>query len=178
MFRTSLCPSSGGQDRVLLHMVFCTVTGGREKTHIPSSGHNTPDLIDIRIRYQSNTTAYTYTHAIHIYTRPYTYAHDHTHICTTYTYTHDHTHIHMTYTYTHYHTHTHTHTWPYTHTHDHTHTHTKSQLCLLLITPGKDSMAHILQFFSLPVTVQNTICSNIWSCSPDDGHNDARNMLR
>jgi len=24
MFRTSLCPSSGEQDRVLLHMVFCT----------------------------------------------------------------------------------------------------------------------------------------------------------
>ena len=26
--------------------------------------------------------------------------------------------------------------------------------------------------------VQNTICSNTRSCSPDDGHNDARNMLR
>ena len=26
--------------------------------------------------------------------------------------------------------------------------------------------------------VQNTICSNTGSCSPDDGHNDARNMLR
>ena len=23
-----------------------------------------------------------------------------------------------------------------------------------------------------------TIRSNTWSCSPDDGHNDARNMLR
>ena len=26
--------------------------------------------------------------------------------------------------------------------------------------------------------VQNTICSNKRSCSPDDEHNDARNMLR
>jgi len=26
--------------------------------------------------------------------------------------------------------------------------------------------------------VQNTICSNTRSCSPDDGHNDDRNMLR
>ena len=26
--------------------------------------------------------------------------------------------------------------------------------------------------------VQNTTCSNTRSCSPDDGHNDARNMLR
>ena len=76
MFRTSLCPSSGGQDRVLLHMVFCTVTGGREKTHIPSSGHNTPDLTDIRNIYHSNTTVYTYTHGTHINTRPYTNAHE------------------------------------------------------------------------------------------------------
>jgi len=39
-------------------------------------------------------------------------------------------------------------------------------------------MTHILWFFPHPVTVQNTKCSNTWSCSPDDGHNDARNMLR
>ena len=26
--------------------------------------------------------------------------------------------------------------------------------------------------------VQNTICGNTRSCSPDDGHNDALNMLR
>ena len=26
--------------------------------------------------------------------------------------------------------------------------------------------------------MQNTICSSTVSCSPDDGHNDARNMLR
>jgi len=26
--------------------------------------------------------------------------------------------------------------------------------------------------------LQNTICGNIRSCPPDDGHNDARNMLR
>jgi len=29
---------------------------------------------------------------------------------------------------------------------------------------------------SLPV--QNIVCSSAHSCSPDDGHNDARNMLR
>ena len=29
---------------------------------------------------------------------------------------------------------------------------------------------------SLPV--QNTICGRAHSCSPDDGHNDARNILR
>ena len=34
-----------------------------------------------------------------------------------------------------------------------------------------------LVVFSL-VTVQNTICGRTRSCSPDDGHNDARNMLR
>ena len=28
MFRASLCPSSGDQDRVLLHMVFCTGCAG------------------------------------------------------------------------------------------------------------------------------------------------------
>jgi len=27
-------------------------------------------------------------------------------------------------------------------------------------------------------TVQNTICGSTQSCSPDNGHNDARNMLR
>ena len=26
--------------------------------------------------------------------------------------------------------------------------------------------------------MQNTICGSAHSCSPDDGHNDARNMLR
>jgi len=26
--------------------------------------------------------------------------------------------------------------------------------------------------------VQNTICGSAHYCSPDDGHNDARNMLR
>jgi len=43
---------------------------------------------------------------------------------------------------------------------------------------GGNFMAHSLRFFPPPVTVQNTICSNTRSCSPGDGHNDARNMLR
>ena len=38
--------------------------------------------------------------------------------------------------------------------------------------------SYILRFCSPLVTVQNTICGSAHSCSPDDGHNDARNMLR
>ena len=38
--------------------------------------------------------------------------------------------------------------------------------------------SHILRFWSPLVTVQNTICGSAHYCSPDDGHNDARNMLR
>ena len=66
----------------------------------------------------------------------------------------------------------------HTHTHTTIHTYTRNPNYLLLITPHRDSMAHILRLFPPPVTVQNTICSNTRSCSPDDGHNDARNMLR
>ena len=35
-----------------------------------------------------------------------------------------------------------------------------------------------LRVFSPLVTVQNTICGGTRSCSPDDEHNDGRNMLR
>ena len=38
--------------------------------------------------------------------------------------------------------------------------------------------SHIVRFCSPLVTVQNTICGSAHSCSPDDGHNDARDMLR
>jgi hypothetical protein len=38
--------------------------------------------------------------------------------------------------------------------------------------------SHILRFCSPLVTVQNTICGNAHTCSPDDGHNDAQNVLR
>ena len=38
--------------------------------------------------------------------------------------------------------------------------------------------SHILQFCSPLVTVQNTICGSAHSYSPDDGHNDAQNVLR
>ena len=51
--------------------------------------------------------------------------------------------------YTHTHDNTHTHTTIHIYTRPYTHTHTKSQLCLLLITPRKDSMTHILRFFFL-----------------------------
>ena len=37
---------------------------------------------------------------------------------------------------------------------------------------------HVLRGLPPLVTVQNTICGNTRSWSPDDGHNDARNMLR
>jgi len=47
-------------------------------------------------------------------------------------------------------------------------------LCLQLITPHKDATG----FCPPLVTVQNSLCGNTRSCSPDDGHNDARNMLR
>jgi len=42
MFRASLCPSSGEKDRVLLHVVFCTVCAGCgcvELGHVPAP-HN------------------------------------------------------------------------------------------------------------------------------------------
>jgi len=78
---------------------------------------NTPDLTDIRIKYQLNTTAYTYTHEIP----------------TMFT------------------------------------THYSAQ---------RHYVSHILRFFPPFVTVQNTICSYTQSCSPEDVHNDVRNMLR
>ena len=37
-------------------------------------------------------------------------------------------------------------------------------------------LSHLTGFSPL-VTVQKTICGNTQSCSPEDGHNDARNML-
>jgi len=41
MFRASLCPSAGEQDRVLLHMVFCTVTIKHHSTHIYTTHYST-----------------------------------------------------------------------------------------------------------------------------------------
>jgi len=38
--------------------------------------------------------------------------------------------------------------------------------------------AHSSTQSQLAQPLQNTICSNTRSCSPDDGHNDARNVLR
>ena len=40
------------------------------------------------------------------------------------------------------------------------------------------SCVHCEGYCSTSRTVQNTICGSANSCSPDDGHNDARNMLR
>jgi len=114
----------------------------RRTRHIPSSGHNTLVLTDIRIRYQSNTTAYIYIHTtIHIHTR-----HRHTHGI-------------------------HIHTRPYTYTHE------TPTMFTSHYSTQRFYGSH-LTGFPPPVTVQNTICSNTRSCSLDDGHNNARNMLR
>ena len=44
---------------------------------------------------------------------------------------------------------------------------------------GRKLCAQCTQLATQPAqSVQNTICGNTRSCSPDDGHNDARNMLR
>ena len=91
MFRASLCPSSGEQVRVLLHMVFCTGCAGCGCVQLGRK------LCALCEGYCSNTT----------------HTHTHTHTHTTHTHTHRHTHnTHIT------HPHIHTHT---THTHTHTH---------------------------------------------------------
>ena len=63
------------------HMHPLDTPNNTHTTHLPSSRHNLgiktpqyPDLTDIRIKYQSNTTMYTHTHC-------------HTYLLTTYTYT-------------------------------------------------------------------------------------------
>jgi len=94
MFRASLCPSSGEQDRVLLHMVFCTGCAGCDCVEQDRK------LCALCAGYRSTAS-----HSAHIL-RP----------CST--------------------------------------------------------QPHPVQ------PVQNTIGSNTRSCSPDDGHNDARNILR
>jgi len=94
MFQASLCPSSGEQDRVLLHMVFCTgcagcgcVELGRKLCALCESYCSTQTVTFTQIATQLHTTTASTTSAEHI-------------------------------------------------------------------------------------------CSSTWSCSPDDGHNDAWNMLR
>ena len=89
MFRASLCPSSGEQDRVLLHMVFCTGCAG--------------------------CGLWSWVHFVKVSVRL---------------------------------------------------THSAPSLRTSSTQPQPAQ------------PVQNTICSNTRSCSPDDGHNDARNMLR
>ena len=55
-------------------------------------------------------------------------------------------------------------------------------LCWLVVWSWVVHSAHSLWHSSTQPQpaqpVQNTICRNTWSCSPADGHNDARNMLR
>ena len=43
---------------------------------------------------------------------------------------------------------------------------------------GAHSLHHSSTQPQPSLTVQNTICGSAHSCSPNDGHNDARNMLR
>jgi len=98
MFRTLLCPSSGEQDRVLLHMVFCTGCTGC-------------GCVELRRELCALCEGYCSTHLHTVHT-----AHG--------------------------------------------------------AAPHNHSQPQPAQ------PVQNTICSNIRSCSPDDGHNDAQIMLR
>ena len=114
MFRPSLCPSSGEQERVLLHFVFCTVTGGGKT-----------------LKYEQKKSNF-YLNMFRACLCPSSGDQDRLL-------------LHMVF--------------------------------CVLAGAIEDSMAHILRF-PFPVTVQNTICNNKRSCSPDDGHNDARNMLR
>jgi len=43
--------------------------------------------------------------------------------------------------------------------------------------PTHKIFGHIYTLFLVSFTVLETICSNIWSGTPEDGHNGARNML-
>ena len=63
------------KDRVLLHVVCCAAL---HHTTLPSNRHNacistpapdTPDLKNVRGRYQSNTTTHPFAHDIHTYTQ-------------------------------------------------------------------------------------------------------------
>ena len=47
----------------------------------------------------------------------------------------------------------------------------------IVCTPAY-GVLHCNKRLQLQFTVQNTICGSAHYCSPDDGHNDARNMLR
>ena len=161
MFRASLCPSSGEQDRVLLHMMFCTVTGG----NFPPQ-HVSGIIMPIIRRSRQCITAYGVLHSnrmdfspqhvsgiimpITRRTRPCITAYGVLH-CNRM----DFSPLNMF----------RASLLPIIR---------RSRLCItaygVLHSNRRD--------FPPPVTVQNTICSNTGSCSPDDGHNDARNMLR
>jgi len=77
MFRASLCRSSGGQDRVLPHMVSCAVTGGEKNRKMWAIEYLCGvvrskciwDFLCICVW----SCVYVYGHGIHIYTRPYIY---------------------------------------------------------------------------------------------------------
>ena len=59
-----------------------------------------------------------------------------------------------------------------------TYRHEIPTLCTAHYSTQRHYGSHILRFCSPLVTVQNIICGSAHSCSPDAGHNDARNMLR
>ena len=59
-----------------------------------------------------------------------------------------------------------------------TYTHEIPTVFTALYSTQRPYGSHILRFCSPLVTVQNTICGSTHTCSPDDGHNDAPNMLR
>jgi len=95
--------------------------------------------------------------------------------------THTHTAIHIYTRHTHTHTAIHIYTRPYTYTHYQTRPYTYTNEIPTMFTSHYSTQRFCgshLTVFPPPVSVQNTICSNTRSCSPGDGHNDARNMLR
>jgi len=129
MFRASLCPSSGEQGRVLLHMVFCTGCAGCGCVEL------SPKLCahSLGPNYTQPQPAQPVQNTICSNTRP----------CSP----------------------------------DDGHNDARNMLKHVGIEVCTQLTIHSTQ--PQPAQpVQNTICSNTQPCSPDDGHNDARNMLR
>ena len=130
MFRASLRPSSGEQDRVLLHMVFCTDCVGCGCVELDRNLHTVHTAYDPA---QSNSNL----HTVH----------------TAYDPAQSNSNLHTVHT-----------TYDPAQSNSNLHTvHTAYDTSSTQPQPAQP--------------VQKTICSNTRSCSPDDGHNDVRNML-
>jgi len=161
MFRASLCPSSGEQDRVLPHMVFCT--GCADCGWLWLCGAASWAVCTVwKLLFDSNF------HTVHTVHTAHNAA-------------------------------PHNHSQPQT-THPGRTTHAVGHGPILLMMGVVCAVCTVWKLLSnsnfqtvntahntaphnhnqpqLAQPVQNTICGSTRSCSPDDGHNDARNMLR